>query len=262
MVQFDKIGARGDGSAAGEGVHRTPPSSDSESLAGTTRDRPLSKAVGKAYEYIRVRILDGRLPPSSHLVEHVLAREIQVSRTPIREALRRLASDGFVSFVPNLGAKVVEWSDQSLADLIHVRSALAGMAATLAAPRIDTAALDQLRELNARLAQAASEDSPEALLEAARLTHAFHRVVFEASGNPWLLQLLDQTAYLPMIHRTHFLFNAHAWQGAIARYEDLIEALDARDAEWASSLMRAHFLTAEHRVRQHVHARKGNGDST
>lgn len=119
-----------------------------------------------------------------------------------------------------------------------------------------------MRELNARLAQAAGDDSPEALLEAARLTHAVHRIVFEASGNPWLLQLLDQTSYLPMIHRTHFLFNTHAWQGAIARYENLIEALDARNAEWASSLMRAHFLTAEHQVRKHFRDGQGKDNGT
>jgi DNA-binding GntR family transcriptional regulator len=261
MTPREESGSIRDVPATGQSANRTTSSPDSRSSDGADRERPLSKAVGKAYEYIRVRILDGRLPPSSHLVEHVLASEIQVSRTPVREALRRLASDGFVSFVPNLGAKVVEWPDQSFADLIHVRSTLAGMAAALAAPRIDSAALSELRELNAELARAASDGSPDALLEAARLTHAIHRVVFDASGNQWLRQLLDQTAYLPMIHRTHFVFDAHAWQGAIARYESLIEALTARDAEWASTIMRAHFLTAKNQIWQHFRSPGGDASS-
>ncbi len=252
-----KIQKKRDGTPA-EGAGRSSAILDTVGSGGAVpRERPLSKAVGKAYEYIRVRILDGRIPPSSHLVEHLLAAEIEVSRTPVREALRRLAADGFVSFVPNLGAKVIEWSDESLADLIHVRSALAEMAAALAAPRIDAKTLDELRELNAKLKLAASEDSAEGLLEAAHLTHAFHRAVFEASGNRWLVQLVDQTAFQPMIYRTHFLFDVQAWQGVIARYEDLIEALEARNADWAASLMRAQFLNAEHRLRQHLQALPG-----
>lgn len=261
MTPPDENGPLGDVPSAEQPANGSMRFLESEVPGGELRERPLSKAVGKAYDYIRVRILDGRLPPSSHLVEHLLASEIQVSRTPVREALRRLASDGFVSFVPNLGAKVVEWPDQSFADLIHVRSTLAGMAAALAAPRIDSAALKQLRELNAELARAASDGSADALLEAARLTHAIHRIVFDASGNQWLLQLLDQTSHLPMIHRTHFVFDAHAWQGAIARYESLIEALTARDAEWASTLMRAHFLTAKHQIQQHFRSRRGDVES-
>jgi len=222
---------------------------DADPIAGA-QERPLTRSVARAYEYIRVRILDGRFPPSSHLVEHILAREIEVSRTPIREALRRLAADGFVSFIPNQGARVVEWSDQSLADLIDVRCTLASMATLLATPRLEAAELDRLRALKSELARVAANDLPQSLLEAARLNNAFHRVIFAACGNAWLVQLLDQTAYLPMIHRAHFVFDSEAWQHGIARYKDLIDAFEARDGEWAASLIRSHFLAAKHRIRR------------
>jgi DNA-binding GntR family transcriptional regulator len=210
--------------------------------------KSLAKSAAKAYEYIRVRILDGTLPPSSHLVEHILATEISVSRTPIREALRRLAADGFVTFVPNQGAKVVEWSEESLADLIDVRSELAGMAARLAAARISKAAIEELRTLNEELARVTENRNDDVLTEAARLNNAFHRVIFNASGNPWLMQLLEQTAYLPMIHRAHFAFDPIAWQHGIARYRDLIDAFSAGDGKWAESLIQTHFLAAKHLI--------------
>ena len=215
-----------------------------------TQGRSLAKAAAKAYEYIRTRILDGTLPPSSHLVEHILASEISVSRTPIREALRRLAADGFVTFVPNQGAKVVEWSEESLAALIDVRSELAGMAARLAAARISKEAIEELRNLNRELARITRRRDDEVLTEAARINNAFHRVIFDASGNDWLIQLLEQTAYLPMIHRAHFAFDPLAWQHGIARYTDLIDAFSARDATWAECLIQTHFLAAKFMIRQ------------
>jgi DNA-binding GntR family transcriptional regulator len=217
--------------------------------SGTDRGRSLAKSAAKAYDYIRTRILEGTLPPSSHLVEHILASEINVSRTPIREALRRLAADGFVTFVPNQGAKVVEWSEEALADLIDVRSELAGMAARLAAGRISKEEIEELKRLNAQLAKITERRDDGVLTEAARLNNMFHRVIFNASGNSWLIQLLEQTAYLPMIHRAHFAFDPLAWKHGIARYEDLIDAFSAREATWAESLIQTHFLAAKYMIR-------------
>ncbi len=218
-----------------------------ESTAGNGTS--LAKSAAKAYDYIRARILAGALPPSSHLVEHILASEISVSRTPIREALRRLAADGFVTFVPNQGAKVVEWSEEALSDLIDVRSELAGMAARLAAARISKDEIEELRALIRQLAKVAEQRDDDGLTEAARVNNAFHRVIFNASGNTWLMQLLEQTAYLPMIHRAHFAFDPLAWRHGIARYEDLIDAFTARDATWAESLIQTHFLAAKFMIR-------------
>jgi DNA-binding GntR family transcriptional regulator len=214
------------------------------------RVKSLAKSAAKAYDHIRIRILDGRLAPASHLREHILAAEIGVSRTPIREALRRLAADGFVTFVPNVGASVISWSGQSLADLIEVRTQLAGMAARLAASRIKEEQIEQLRQLNAQLAQVAKQRHAGFLGEAARLNIAFHRVIFTASGNEWLARLLEQTAYLPMVQRAHFAFDQKAWQHSAVRYADLIDALASGESDWAAALIQAHFLAAKHAVAQ------------
>jgi len=133
--------------------------------------------------------------------------------------------------------------------LIDVRSELAGMAARLAAARITKDEIEELRALMARLAKITEHVGDNALTEAARVNNAFHRVIFNASGNTWLIQLLEQTAYLPMIHRAHFAFDPLAWRHGIARYEDLIDAFTARDATWAESLIQTHFLAAKFMIR-------------
>jgi DNA-binding GntR family transcriptional regulator len=208
----------------------------------------LAKSAARAYDYVREHILSGHYAPGQALREHVLAAEIGVSRTPIREALRRLAADGFVSFVANQGAAVTEWTERSLADLIDVRSELAAMAARLAAGGIQADELDALRLLNVRLSQVAQRRASDYLNEAARLNIEFHQIIFRAAANPWLKQLLEQTSYLPMVQRAYFEFDAAAWQHASARYDDLIEALSLGDGEWAASAIRSHFRAARQSI--------------
>ena len=108
----------------------------------------MAKSAGKAYDAIRARILDGNFPPKSHLREKDLAEVIGVSRTPVREALRKLAADGYVQFIPNRGAFVAEWTETSLSALIDVRAELAAMAGRLAANQIRREDLAELARLN------------------------------------------------------------------------------------------------------------------
>ncbi len=211
----------------------------------------LAKAASKAHDEIRIRILDGRLAPGERLREHVLAMQIGVSRTPIREALRRLAADGYVTLIANQGASVTEWTDQSLADLVDVRAELAAMATRRATARIDETQIGQLRALNTRMAEVAERRAIGFLTEAAELNIAFHRIIWDASGNPWIRQLLDQTAYLPLVQRAHHAFDELAWSQGIARYVDLVRAFETRDAEWAATLIKSHFLAAKHSILHH-----------
>lgn len=223
----------------------------------------LAKSAARAYDHIREHILSGFYRPGEALREHVLAAQIGVSRTPIREALRRLAADGFVSFVANQGASVTEWSERSLADLIDVRSELAAMAARLAAGRIQATEIEALRLLNVRLLEVSRRRASDYLNEAARLNIEFHKIVFGAAANPWLRQLLEQTSYLPMVQRAYFEFDAGAWQHASARYDDLIEALSLGDGEWAASAIRSHFRAARQSIaRKMLSAPRGGPSAT
>jgi DNA-binding GntR family transcriptional regulator len=206
----------------------------------------LAKSAGKAYESIRSRILSGSFKPKSHLREKDLAESIGVSRTPVREALRKLAADGYVQFIPNRGAFVAEWTGSSLSDLIEVRAELAAMAGRLAASHVRREALAELGKLNQTMIDLAERRPSGYLTEVSRLNLRFHNVVLEAAGNEWLTSLMQQTAFLPMVQRAQYGFRSADWKRGFERYNDLIDALGAGDGEWAAATLRAHFRASKH----------------
>jgi DNA-binding GntR family transcriptional regulator len=206
----------------------------------------MAKTTEKAYEALRSRILNGNLPPGFHLREAELAGLVGVSRTPVREALRRLAAEGYVEFHPNRGAFVAGWSERSLADLIDVRAELAAMAGRLAAGGIRRDDLDRLTKLNLDMAQLAERRVEGYLTEVSRLNLEFHDVILRAAGNEWLQSLMQQTAFLPLVQRAQHGFQASDWRRGFERYAELIEALAAGDGEWAAATLRSHFRASKH----------------
>jgi DNA-binding GntR family transcriptional regulator len=222
-------------------------------------DRQVAKSAGKAYDAIRSRILSGSFPPKFHLRESELAEAVGVSRTPVREALRKLASDGYVQFIPNRGAFVAEWTEASLTALIDVRAELAAMAGRLAASHVRREDLQELGRLNRAMSELADRRPSGYLTEVSRLNLRFHNVVLEATGNPWLLSLMQQTAFLPMVQRAQYGFQGVDWKRGFERYNDLIDALAAGDGEWAAAALRTHFLASKHALQRVVAARNVAG---
>jgi len=228
----------------------------------------VTRSSGKAYEAIREGILDGTFPPKFHLREKDLAEVIGVSRTPVREALRKLAADGYVRFIPNRGGFVNEWTESSLSDLIDVRAELAGMAGRLAATRIRRKDLDELARLNQAMVELAERRRPGYLTEVSGLNLTFHNVLLKAAGNEWLQGLMQQTAFLPMVQRAHYGYSAADWKRGFERYGELIDALEAGDGAWAAAILRAHFHASKYALLRSSRARgkrtgqAGSGNGT
>lgn len=208
----------------------------------------MSKATTLAYDALREGILSGRYPPGFRLGETQLADEIGVSRTPVRDALRRLVSDGFVDFVPNRGATVRTWSIASISDLIEVRATLAALAAERAAQFISPDDIDRLAAINERIATLATTRSRDLVSEASRLNLQFHDIVFKSSRNEWLPTIMAQTAQLANVQRVYFGFGQSDWIRSVERYRDLITAFRNRDSIWAASTFRAHFHASRHAI--------------
>jgi DNA-binding GntR family transcriptional regulator len=206
----------------------------------------VAKTTEKAYEAIRSRILKGSFAPAFHLREEEVAEQVGVSRTPVREALRRLAAEGYVEFLPNRGAFVAKWSERSVSDLIDVRAELAAMACRLAASRIRKEDLEALSKLNREMAELAEKKPTGYLTEVSRLNLEFHNVIFRTADNEWLLALLQQTAFLPMVQRAQYGFQASDWQRGFERYSELIHALASGNGDWAAATLRSHFHASKH----------------
>jgi DNA-binding GntR family transcriptional regulator len=144
----------------------------------------LAAAADKAYELLKHRVVGGAYAPGEQLKEEHLARELGISRTPVRVALKRLVDDGLATADPNRGVRVAEWNDADIQETFELRALLEGHVAELAARRGGVALAAHLDELNEQMARAIEASGP-ALPERLQLLNAqFHRAILEASGSP------------------------------------------------------------------------------
>lgn len=187
-----------------------------------------------AYDRILGAILDGRIAPGASLREERLAADLQVSRTPIREALHKLAEEGFVAYEPHRGARLLKPTAAMAREVFQIREGLEAIAAREAATRMSDDVLKALRvhfrKLRSRIAAGDRSD----------LGDSIHDAMFAACGNPRLVQLMGvlrgQIAWLQTIAvsvpaRPSRAFREH---GAI------LTALEARDPEAAEAATRSH----------------------
>ncbi|MCF2527230.1 GntR family transcriptional regulator [Yinghuangia soli] len=189
----------------------------------------------RAYRILRQRIVDVELQPGQRLVERDLAAEMEVSRIPLREALRRLEAEGLVVLVPQRGALVSPFTPADVRDLFDVRESLEVLAARLAAERADDAGLARL---GARLddARAATARGDRPAIAAANA--AFHAAIVDLADSPLLTSLMR-----PLDARLQWLFRLTADRDPgeqCAEHEELYTAIAAHDTERAASYALRH----------------------
>jgi DNA-binding GntR family transcriptional regulator len=206
----------------------------------------MSRAAGKAYETIRGNILAGTFPPGTHLKENLLASIGKVSRTPVREALRRLSAEGLVNFLPNRGAYVRTWVQRDIKEIFHLRMLLEGYGAEIAARRINTRQLDTLRRLQDRMDAAAKGSEPGHLNDIAAANDRFHKLIIQASGNGRLAALLSSIIEMPLVLGTFTRYTAQDLARSMSHHREMIAAFQAHDGIWARSVMQCHTLAAWH----------------
>jgi DNA-binding GntR family transcriptional regulator len=207
----------------------------------------MAKAAETAYEVIRQGVLSGEFARGQRLREEELAARVGVSRTPVREALRRLNAEGLVDFTPNRGAKVTAWSERELEDLYEARALLEGFGARLAAGRITA---DEIAELHATAEEMAEVAGPDAADRLTELNGRFHRAIVRASRNTQLDTLVRGVMDVPLIYRTFQRYSPERLRASQSHHRELVEAFRAGDGEWAEAVMRAHILAARTTVLQ------------
>ena len=200
----------------------------------------MATAWEQAYLTIRRRLADGTYPPGSRLREEDLAAQLGMSRTPIREAVRRLDAEGWVRVLPNQGAFAAEWSNQDVAEIFNLRALLEPHAAERAAANPDPRALATLKAA-CEQAEAAIPGGGLASLEAISDANVrFHRTLWEMSGQARCRAILDSLAVPPMVLRNFRNFDAAGLRRSLDQHREMIAAIAARDGAWASAVMRAH----------------------
>lgn len=205
----------------------------------------MSRASDRAYAAIRNLILSGELAPGTQLGEEALAEKCGVSRTPVRDALRRLENEMLVARTDTQRSFVAEWSLDDVRDAFDLRAMLEGYAARLAAGRMTADSLAQLRSANAQIAQAIARQQPDvgAFLEGNRL---FHAAILEVAGSRRLVAQLAALVEQPVVWRTAHHYGPAALHRSWSEHEELIAAFARRDGAWAEAIMSSHIMRAYH----------------
>ena len=199
--------------------------------------------MSNAYEALRERILTGAISPGSRLREVELAASLGLSRTPVREALRRLEADGLVEHLPHRGAVVRVLGRQEATELYLMREVLEGTAAEQSARHMSAPEREALRDVLE--AERAVTDDP---VESARLNLVFHRALAHGAHNRYLIAMLESLAQgLSLLGRTTLGMLGRA-DAALEEHETILRAVEAGDAASAGEAARAH-IRAAHRAR-------------
>ncbi|MBS0373750.1 MAG: GntR family transcriptional regulator [Proteobacteria bacterium] len=202
------------------------------------------RAVDKAYDVIRQGIIDGRFAPAGRITEHEVAAAAGVSRTPAREALRRLHSEGLVNFTPNQGAVVTEWSGEESDEVFELRALLEPFGAARAATRATAAQIQALQQLAKEQYAEAHDPVARDVDRIAALNNDFHRQLQEAAHSPRLLRAVAALLEAPLIMKTFLNYTTEDLERSAAHHLEIVRAIAARDPEWAASVMRSHILAA------------------
>lgn len=208
------------------------------------------RAVDQAYQTVRDGIIAGRYPPSTRITEQDIAAAAGVSRTPVREALRRLHSEGLVEFQANHGAVVTEWSAEDADEVFELRAMLEAFGAARAATRASEAQVQELRALAEEQYACSVAREGEYLERIGELNSRFHRRLQDAAGSPRLSRALSALLEAPMIMKTFLKYRPEDLERSAVHHLELVKAIEARDADWAASVMRSHILAARGALRR------------
>jgi DNA-binding GntR family transcriptional regulator len=194
-----------------------------------------------AYEAIKAMIVTGQLAPGRRVTELDLAEQLQVSRTPVREALNRLQRDGLVVERPRTGFAVVQFDEKMLREVFDLRAELDSYATGLAVERITDDQVTSLIEILDKCDELARTDpSPRGRLEEMELGMDLHRQIARISGNSLLAELLDGLLVKCQVYVWMELTQLDEFSVARADHRLIVEAIAARDADMARDQTRRH----------------------
>jgi DNA-binding GntR family transcriptional regulator len=197
----------------------------------------------RAYEELRERIVTLRLPPGTALREQELMDELEIGRTPLREAVKRLALENLVAVQPRSGTYVTSVDAADIVHISEVRAELEAHAAELAARRLTDALRARAEALLAQIA--AVGRNPDALMG---LDESIHRLIWEASRNPYLIETLERYFVLSLRVWYVVLDRVPGLSTAVLDHAGLLEAVLAGDGDRARDLMREHVIAFEREI--------------
>lgn len=197
------------------------------------------------FNTLRNAILRGELEPGERLMEIALAQKLGVSRTPIREAIRKLELEGLVVMVPRKGAEVADITEKDLRDVLEVRIALEELSITLAIKHMSDEAIDELLDANNEFIRVAQTGD---LIKTAQADVAFHELIYIGTENKRLNQIISNLREQMYRYRLEYLKDKGAHKQLIKEHNDIIDAMKERDVEKAKQAIKLHIVNQEESI--------------
>lgn len=216
----------------------------------------MAQASKNATAMLRDLILAGSLAAGAKLGEAELATRLDVSRTPVREALSRLAAEGLVEIVPNRGARVTRWTDDDLEQIFELRLRLEPYAVGLAVPQLSTEDLDELDDLAQRMVRLGKPGRGQDLDGIVQLNRQFHRTLITRAANPTLASALLSVTHAAVVNQNFHNYSPAALGRSLAHHVEIVAAARAGNPEWANSVMRSHLYNAKATMLPTDHTRR------
>lgn len=217
--------------------------------------RPLHREVA---DRLRTLIVHGELAPGERLNERVLSERFNISRTPLREAIKILSLEGLVKLLPNRGAEVTELTESSVEDLFQVMGALEALAGELACVRATDDDIAEIRALHDQMFGYFKAGDRAAYFS---LNQRIHHKIVECAGNPELSAMYVNLTQ--RVHRARYManFSKTRWAQAMDEHEQILDALSRRDSARLNSILKAHLHNKFEVIKQWLAESESDGGS-
>lgn len=204
--------------------------------------KPLREVI---FNTLREAIIVGELKPGERLMEVQLADKMGVSRTPVREAIRKLELEGLVNMLPRKGAHVADLSAKDIMDVLEVRSTLDGLATTLAASRITEEELKELKHVQAQFVNYVEKDNLQGSI---KKDVEFHELIYRASRNEKLIQIANNLREQVQRFRVIYLKDFSNTREIIREHSEIVEAISRKDVDTAQKVAQRHIKNQEEAI--------------
>lgn len=208
---------------------------DTKFNINTNEYLPLRDVV---FNTLRDAILTGKLVPGERLMENQLAEKLGVSRTPVREALRMLELENLVELVPRKGAQVLDMSEKDIINILEVRSALEGLATSVACKKMTKEDLQQLKNMEVDFEKAVADNDVEHFVD---IDEDFHDLIFAATENDKLINIFrNLRIQLYRYRMAQAKNNETSMSTIVAHHRSIIRAIENHDGEEGASIAQGH----------------------
>ncbi|MBQ8039977.1 MAG: GntR family transcriptional regulator [Lachnospiraceae bacterium] len=207
------------------------------------------------FNTLRQAILTGELKPGERLMEIHLANRLGVSRTPIREAIRKLELEGLVTMIPRRGAEVAQITEKSMKDVLEVRRTLDALSAELACERISPEEEEALKKACQDFEEAVKTKDAKVI---AKADVALHDIIAAATGNQRLIQLINNLAEQMYRYRFEYIKDYSQHERIIREHRIIYESIVKKDKEAASEMAKTHIDNQEKAVIARIRMEQSN----